>query len=234
MVFNDTTSEIKYFIENDRSKASYFQWIKSKGTNYTCYMEYLKELEEEKIMNNKIEQFRTVLNSITAPFSMPFLYWTLIVFIIYKLNYHKPVMKIMEDRETNVKNQLDDAKRMQSDAKKAKMKYQEQLKSAEKDGELIIKDAKLKAQRESEEIIQKTKREAQSIILEAKRDIEIQREQMIKEVRTHVVDLAILAASKLMEVNLGQLLNMYEISFTIEVSNLSILKSDRCSQLSNI
>ena len=125
------------------------------------------------------------------------------MYVILKKLLFKPVMKIMEDRETNVKNQLDDAKRMQSDAKKAKMQYQEQLKSAEKDGELIIKDAKLKAQKESEEILQKTKREAQSIISEAKRDIEMQREQMLKEVRMHVVDLAILAASKLMEVNLN-------------------------------
>jgi len=72
MVFNETASEIKYFIENDRSKASYFQWLTSKGTNYTCYMKYLNGLNEEEIMNNKIEQFRTAINSITAPFSMPF------------------------------------------------------------------------------------------------------------------------------------------------------------------
>jgi len=95
MSLYDTASEIKYFIETDRSNASYFQWLTSKGTNYTCYTNYLNGLNEEKIMNNKIMQFKTILYSLTQPFSMPYFYWTLMVFIIHKFNYKKPAMKII-------------------------------------------------------------------------------------------------------------------------------------------
>ena len=95
MTFYDTASDIKYFIETDRSNASFFQWLTSKGTNYTCYTKYLNGINEERIMNNKIKQFKTTLYSLTQPFSMPYFYWTLMVFIIHKFNYKKPAMNII-------------------------------------------------------------------------------------------------------------------------------------------
>ena len=126
-----------------------------------------------------------------------------VMYLVLKKLLFKPVMKIMEDRETSIKNQIDNARRMQSDAKADKVKYQEQLQNAQKDGELIIKDAKLKAQEESEELLKKTKREADNLIKEARQEIEQERLQMLKEVRKQVVELAILAASKIMEINLN-------------------------------
>lgn len=144
-----------------------------------------------------------------------------VMYLILKKLLFKPVMKIMDDRATTVKTQLDDAKRMQNDAKKSKMKYQEQLKNAEKDVEVIIKNAKIKAQKESDEILQKTKKEAQNIILEAKKDIEREREIMLKEVRRQVVDLAILAASKLMEVNLNSETNKQVVNNFLDKEGVS-------------
>lgn len=137
----------------------------------------------------------------------PTFIWTMlnlvIMYLVLKKFLFKPVMKIMEEREKSVKNQIDDARRMRSDAKADKVKYHEQLQNVQKDGELIIKDAKLKAQRESEELLQQTKKEADNIIKEARQEIEQERLQMLKEIRKQVVDLAILAASKIMEINLN-------------------------------
>ena len=137
----------------------------------------------------------------------PTFIWTMlnlvILYLVLKKLLFKPVMKIMEDRETSVRNQIDDARRMQNEAKADKAKYHEQLQNAQKDGELIIKDARLKAQEESEELLKKTKREADNLIKEARQEIEQERLQMLKEVRKQVVELAILAASKIMEINLN-------------------------------
>ncbi|OUM65028.1 hypothetical protein PIROE2DRAFT_8091 [Piromyces sp. E2] len=44
----------KYFIENDRS-AGYWEWFFSRGTNYTCYEQFMNDLTEEKSLNNKID-----------------------------------------------------------------------------------------------------------------------------------------------------------------------------------
>lgn len=137
----------------------------------------------------------------------PTFIWTMlnlvVMYVVLKKLLFKPVMKIMEDRENNIKKKIDDAEQMQNDAKVYKNKYKEQLEGAKKDGDNIVKEAKDAAQKECEHMIEKTKREADKIIQMAKIEIAKERESMIKEIRKQVVDLSILAASKIMEVNLN-------------------------------
>ena len=84
----------KYFIE-DRSKASIFQWLTSKGTNYTCYVNYINSLDKEGELNNEIDVIRTIIYALHKPLQFTFFYWTLLIFILHKFNFKKPVMKII-------------------------------------------------------------------------------------------------------------------------------------------
>jgi len=86
--------EHKYFIENGR-KASYLEWITSKGTNYTCYLNYVNGLDEQAKINIKIDNIRTTIGAITCPIQFMFFYWTILLFILHKFNFKKPVMKII-------------------------------------------------------------------------------------------------------------------------------------------
>jgi len=88
-------AERKYFIETNRDQATYFQWLRSKGTNFTCYIEYLNSLSEEDILNNKINSIRILIYAISRIFTFKFFYWTLLILIIHKFNVKKPVMKII-------------------------------------------------------------------------------------------------------------------------------------------
>ncbi|KAG4095106.1 hypothetical protein H8356DRAFT_1310568 [Neocallimastix lanati (nom. inval.)] len=87
-------SERKYFIENG-AKASLFDWLRSKGTNFTCYVEYLNSLDNEQKLNNNIDIIRTVIYALHKPFQFTFFYWTLLIFILHKFNFKKPIMKII-------------------------------------------------------------------------------------------------------------------------------------------
>ena len=137
----------------------------------------------------------------------PTFIWTfvnlVVMYLILKKILFKPVMKIMEDRENSIKRQIDDADQLQKEAKNYKIKYQDKLSNAEQDGEVIIKNAKIKAQKECEELIDKTRKEVDNMMLKAKNEIEQDRLKMIKDIRKQVVELAILAASKIMKVNLN-------------------------------
>lgn len=82
------------FIENGR-KASTFEWIFSKGTNYTCYEIFNSTLGEEERLNFNIDFIRTIIYSIHTPFKFIFFYWTMLLFILHKFNFKKPVMKIV-------------------------------------------------------------------------------------------------------------------------------------------
>eukprot|EP00833_Pecoramyces_ruminatium_P014680 jgi/Orpsp1_1/1188712/evm.model.d7180000066661.1 len=87
-------SERYRFIENG-AQASYFQWLRSKGTNYTCYYQYMDSLSKQQKINMKISFVRTIIYALQSPFSFTFFYWTLLVFIIHKFNFKKPIMKLI-------------------------------------------------------------------------------------------------------------------------------------------
>jgi len=86
--------ERKYFIENGE-KASYFQWLRSKGTNFTCYEMYMNSLNEEQYINNKISVIRTIIYAFNKPIQFTFFYWTLLILILHKFNFKKPIIKIV-------------------------------------------------------------------------------------------------------------------------------------------
>ena len=137
----------------------------------------------------------------------PTFIWTMVnlvvMYLILKKILFKPVMKIMEDRENSIKRQIDDAEQLQLEAKDCKVKYQEQLGNAKQDGEAIIKNAKVEAQKKCEELINNTRKEVDAMMAKAQNDIEEERLKMIKEIRRQVVELSMLAASKIMKVNLN-------------------------------
>jgi len=85
----------KYFIENNRTQASYWDWITSMGTNITCYEQYLNITNHEDDLNDTIERIRVIIYSIHEPIKFLFFYWTLLIFILHKFNFKKPVMKII-------------------------------------------------------------------------------------------------------------------------------------------
>jgi len=87
-------SERQYFIENG-AQASYSEWLFSKGTNFTCYLRYLDSLGEEDKLENKIDVIRGIIYSIHRPLQFTFFYWTMLIFILHKFNFKKPVMKII-------------------------------------------------------------------------------------------------------------------------------------------
>ncbi|ORX85073.1 hypothetical protein BCR32DRAFT_290929 [Anaeromyces robustus] len=88
-------SQRHYFIEHDRDKASYLDWLKSRGTNFDCYKEYLNSINNENKIDSKIDTIRTIIYALFCPFKGLFFYWTLIICILHKFNFKKPVMKII-------------------------------------------------------------------------------------------------------------------------------------------
>eukprot|EP00833_Pecoramyces_ruminatium_P000663 jgi/Orpsp1_1/1174695/evm.model.c7180000051016.1 len=84
----------QYFIENG-AQASYFEWLRSKGTNFTCYEQYMDSLTEQDILNLKIEKIRIIIYALQRPITIMYFYWTMLVFIIHKFNFKKPIMRLI-------------------------------------------------------------------------------------------------------------------------------------------
>jgi F-type H+-transporting ATPase subunit b len=122
-------------------------------------------------------------------------------FILKKLLF-KPVSEFMEKRANSIREAIDKAESDKLEALEMKNKYDKELKDVKDKAQKIIMEAQEKAQLEYEKIIQKARDEAEKIMEEADREVERQRIENIKNVREEIVNLALEAASKVIECNM--------------------------------
>jgi len=78
-----------------KSNLSYWDWLFSKGTNSSCYNEYITSLTDEQKVDNTIEVVRTIIYAFACPLKFTFFYWSILLFILHKFNFNKPVLKII-------------------------------------------------------------------------------------------------------------------------------------------
>ena len=140
---------------------------------------------------------------------MPFvnLDWTLIfqwgnlliLYLVIKKFLFGPIQKIIESRETEVQNLYDTAEQAKNDAVAMKEEYSQHLANAKDDAKEILKNANKKATVRSEEIIRDAQEKAAAIIARADVQIEMERKRAFEEVKQDISDIALLAASKVVE-----------------------------------
>ena len=119
---------------------------------------------------------------------------TVILFLVLKKLLFKPVLNIIEKRENMIQDDL---------AAGAKAKNEgialRKVSLAKEEGKEIIKQATSRAEEKSNQIIADAQAEASSLKSKATKEIAQQKEQAIAEIRNDISDIAILAASKVLE-----------------------------------
>ena len=141
--------------------------------------------------------------------NMPFvnLDWTLIfqwgnlliLYLVIKKFLFGPIQKIIESRENEVQNLYDTAEQAKNDAAALKEEYSQHLANAKDEANEILKNANKKATVRSEEIIRDAQEKAAAIIARADVQIEMERKHAFEEVKQDISDIALLAASKVVE-----------------------------------
>lgn len=124
---------------------------------------------------------------------------TIVLFVILSKILFKPVMNIIDERENDIKQNIALGERTKKEGIAFKEQYEEKISSAKSEGEEIIKQATLRADKKSDEIISNAKDEAYRIKEKANKDIEQERRKVMHEVTSEISNIAILAASKVIE-----------------------------------
>ena len=117
---------------------------------------------------------------------------TFLVFFLLKKLLFKPVLGIIEAREKDIRDDL-------AQGERAKTEYEEKLNSAKEQGQEIIKQATLRAEQKETEIIAAAKQEASQLKEKASKDVEQERQKVMNEIKNEISNIAILAASKVIE-----------------------------------
>ncbi len=130
------------------------------------------------------------------------LFWTGLSFFVLLMvvwRYVTPVLgDVLDQRKSRIQEDLDKAEQMRTDAEKSLAEYKEQLKLARNEAQEIVAHAKSEASKiitaktaELERDIARRSEEAQISIEQAKA-------KAMRDVRLEMVDLAVVAAEKIM------------------------------------
>ena len=127
----------------------------------------------------------------------------LIIYLIIKKFFYAPVMKIIKEREEQIKEQYSEADKAKKEAEESKAVYSERVKHAEEDADKIIKNAHDEAKKISNEIVSEADKKALAIKEKANEDIRREKAKAEAELKKEIADISVDIANKVVgrEVN---------------------------------
>ena len=122
----------------------------------------------------------------------------LVLYLFMKHFLVEPVMKIVEQRQSMVEKDLNQAASARKEAEEAKAQCQAAAAGADEKAQEIIKDARAKAQAEYDRILAQAGKDADKKLENAEKTIELEREKALGDLKLSVAELAMTAAARLM------------------------------------
>ena len=140
-------------------------------------------------------------------------------FLMYKLAW-KPVKKILDERSAFEQKKLTEARELQEENEKIKQQAKDIISEANRSAEAIDNYAREEALIARNELIQDGKKEAEQLLENAKREAKLQQDKLMEDMRSQIVDSAIMAAEKILENNIDSESEKHSVdSFVREVIN---------------
>ena len=123
----------------------------------------------------------------------------IIVILLIKKLLFPGIQKYIEERNRKINEGLDNAKKMEEGLQKLDEEYKTKLSEARKEANEIIEKANVFAEEKKEQVIEKTKEEIKKLNDREKANIELQKNQTIKEVKKNISGLIIESLEKVLD-----------------------------------
>jgi F-type H+-transporting ATPase subunit b len=123
----------------------------------------------------------------------------LILVLILKHILFDKVNKIIDDRNSEVIENISDAENKVLEADKLRESYEKQIANLENKGREIVRDAKVKADAQAKEIIQEAEDKTAVLIKQTEVEIERLKKKALEDMKHEIGALAIFAAEKILE-----------------------------------
>ena len=128
----------------------------------------------------------------------------LLLFLILKKFLFKPVTKVMNERQNQVTAIYADAEKDRQAAADMKQEYETRMAAAREEADGLVRNAVQTAQRKSDSIIADANSQAAHLKQKAEMEIELEKKQMLSDVKTEISDLAVSIAARIMEREVSQ------------------------------
>jgi F-type H+-transporting ATPase subunit b len=111
----------------------------------------------------------------------------------------KPLMKVLNDRQAHIENQISSAEEANKQASRVVEEQKQALQDAKKAAHEMLEQAKLTSTKQAEQILADSRKEANRIKDEAMRDIENEKNKAIAVLKSQVSAMSVMIASKIIE-----------------------------------
>jgi len=134
--------------------------------------------------------------------------WTIVTFLalawVLKRFAWKPILAIIEAREKNIQEALEDSKRAREAADEALAKNRELMAQTRGEAAKIVAEGQKEAERIRAEILAKARAETTTVLEQGRRQIEFETKQAVAELKATVVQVALDAAGKVIQASLDE------------------------------
>lgn len=119
-----------------------------------------------------------------------------VLFLLLSYFLFNPARKLLQDRQSKIKNELDDAQSNMEQAARLKEEYETKLRDIDKEAEEILGDARRRALENENEIIANAREEASRIMERARNEARLEKQKLADEVKQEMIGIAAMMAGK--------------------------------------
>jgi F-type H+-transporting ATPase subunit b len=134
--------------------------------------------------------------------------WTAVTFVILlvilRVTAWKPLLGALTQREQTIADAIEKAEKAREQAEKMLAENTRRLAQVEQEAQKIIKVGKEAADKARMELLEKSHQDARRIVEQAKAEIQREKEAALTLLRDEVADLAVKAASKIIDEHLDE------------------------------
>ncbi len=126
-----------------------------------------------------------------------------ILFLLVKKLFYKPVKKMLNERQQSIEKQYSDAEAAKNAAEESKAKYENELSLAKQQADGVIQSAVVAASAREKEIIDAARERAKGIIRKAESDAELELRKAEESIKAEIIDISSVLTEKILsrEVN---------------------------------
>ena len=148
------------------------------------------------------------MDKLINEFSFGLFFWQLLIFVglilILKKFAWKPILDTLNERENSIKESLESAQKAKDEFSKIKADNDKILSNAKKERDFIISDAKKTGREIIEDSKNAAKLESEKIIENARESIIQEKDLILKDLKSQVVDISVEIASKILQKELNE------------------------------
>ncbi len=141
---------------------------------------------------------------INLPLLLAFVINFIILLLLLGKFLYKPVLKTLDERAQKVRESMEWAEATRRDYEQAKEEVQRQIEKGRQEAQAIIAQALQRGEGVKEEAKKEAAEQARAIVEKARVELEIERDNMVADLRREFVSLLILASEKVIRQSLDK------------------------------